>query len=376
MPPLKYNNKKLELLDFALFCAIFKRQKDTQIIAFMEEKAIEKKNFLQSEEWRKFQEATGKRTFHVEHEGFSANIIEHTLPIVGKYFYIPRWPSARIMNHELRIKDFFDELVDLAKKEKAGWIRFDAESEEILDSIKKNINYKIIKAPHDMQPREIFVIDITKPEEQLLAEMKPKTRYNIKLSEKKGVFVKKITNHKAQNTNKTQNTNDKNSKYYIDKFVELINLTSKRKGISFHPGDYYRKMIATIDSDILSLYLAEYEGKIIAANLVIFFGKTATYLHGATDDEYRNVMAPYLLQWQAILDANKAGYEFYDFGGIKTYNAEHMAYNKNNWEGITKFKLGFSQVAKPIEFFGSYDIALNPFKYWLYKILQSIQSIF
>ncbi len=78
-------------------------------------------------------------------------------------------------------------------------------------------------------------------------------------------------------------------------------------GSHLHPESYYRKMFETIPAEILKLYMAEYENKIIAANIVIHYGNTATYLHGASDNEYRNVMAPYLLQWQAILDAKKAG---------------------------------------------------------------------
>ena len=120
------------------------------------------------------------------------------------------------------------------------------------------------------------------------------------------------------------------------------------------------------------MYVAEYKNKIIAANLVVFYGDTAIYSHGATDDEYRNVMAPYLLQWQTILDAKKAGYKFYDFGGVKAGGD----IKGKDWSGITKFKLGFSSVTKPVEFSGSYDIIVNPRVYVLYRIIQKIKSIF
>ena len=307
----------------------------------MEEKAIinEKIDFLQSEEWRKFQKSTGKRTFHVESDGFWVNIIERTLPVVGRYFYIPRGSVSQ-------------EIVDLAKKEKAGWIRFDPKSMENLNIRPRRTRLKIWKAPHDMQPREIFVIDIAKSEEELLNEMKQKTRYNLKLAEKKGVKIF-IANEEK----------------YISGFLRLVMATAKRKGIKFHPENYYRKMIEMIPGEILKLYVAEYNNKVVAANLVVFYGKTAIYLHGATDDEYRNVMAPYLLQWRAILDAKKAGCEEYDFGGVK------ITENNNSWSGITKFKLGFSQVAKPVEFLGSYDIIINPFRYGLYRLIQKIKSI-
>lgn len=286
----------------------------------------------------------------MECDAFWANIIEHKLPIVGRYFYAPRWPSYKIQF------SIFNELFELARKEKIEWIRIEPENEESLNSIKENISHKIVKAPHNMQPKEVFVIDITKSEEDLLNEMKQKTRYNINLAQKRGVSVRVISNE-------TPNSNDQ----IVDRFIEMVDLTAKRKGVNFHPGDYYRMMIKTIPGKILKLYVAEFNNKIIAANLVVFFGKNAIYLHGATDDEYRNVMAPYLLQWQAILDAKKAGCEKYDFGGVKTET------DNNSWSGITKFKLGFSPGTKPIEFMGSYDIIINPIKYCLYRTIQKIK---
>lgn len=310
--------------------------------------------FLQSEEWREFQAKTGSRVFCVEKEGFSASIVEHQLPIVGKYFYIPRGIAEKVKSEKLKVKSFLNELVGLAKKENAGWVRVDLKDKNDLNLI-KNINCKIVKAPHDMQPKEIFVLDISKSEEELLAEMSQKTRYNIKLAQKRGISLR--------TANEYENTND------ISEFIRLVKATAKRKGISFHAEDYYRKMFENLPENMLKLYVAEYNGKVIAANVVVFYGDTATYLHGATDDEYRNVMAPYLLQWQAILDAKKTGCKFYDLGGVKIQDAK-------SWAGITKFKLGFSPNTKPLEFAGSYDIIVNPRVYLLYQVLQKVKELF
>jgi lipid II:glycine glycyltransferase (peptidoglycan interpeptide bridge formation enzyme) len=306
--------------------------------------------FLQSDEWRKFQESVGRRTFSIFEENFRASIIEHKLPMVGKYFYVPRGP---IFNE---IQNGMQELVNLAKKNEIGWIRFDAENEEMLESIKNSVKdnnycspqkYKIKKAPHDMQPKEVFVIDITKTEEQLLGEMKAKTRYNIRLAEKKCV---KIFCDKSEKN--------------IAEFLRLTQVMAKRNGIVVHDESYYMKMLENIPDDILKLYVAEYQGKIIAANFVIFYNKTCIYLHGASDDDFRNAMAPHLLQWQQICDAKKAGCARYDFGGISF----------GKWQGITKFKLGFSPKISTIAFPGSYDIIINQKKYWLYRTIQKIKA--
>lgn len=316
--------------------------------------------FLQSVEWGKFQESFSRKTFNIDGENCWANIIEHELPVVGKYFYIPRGPiisiSNQIPNADDQIKKSILSLKDLAGKNNIGWIRFDANDSNILKILSKN--FRVKKAPHDMQPKEIFVIDITKSEEALLAEMKSKTRYNIKLSQKNKVTIFEIHNLDSTAQNK-----------YVEKFIELVKITAKRNKITPHADEYYRKMFKTIPEENLKLYLAEYDDKVIAANVVAFYGKVATYLHGASDNEYRSIMAPYLLQWQAILDAKTAGCEAYDMGGIKTEGS-------GSWAGITRFKTGFSTMTKPLEFPGSYDIVLNPFKYNLYKILQRIRASF
>ena len=376
------------------------------------------REFLQSNEWRNFQESVGRKTFNLEGENFWANIIEHNLPIVGKpaciakrsiagrYFYIPRGPEVKISNFKFQISNQIQssndeiskgiqELFDLAKKNNIGWIRIEPETEEILEIVRKNIKYKIVKAPHDVQPREIFVIDITKSEDELLAEMKAKTRYNIRLAEKKGVEVK-ISNFKFPISNKIQNSNDKKSNQYIEEFLRLTAVMAKRQGINSHPEKYYRKMLETIPGDILKLYVAEHEGKVIAANLVVFYGDICIYLHGASDDEYRNVMAPYLLQWHQICDAKKAGCVRYDLGGVKNpphpnpllikergqmrckpspYQGEggRRPDEVNSWSGITKFKTGFSPQTLPTVRPGSYDVALNPLKYQLYRAIQKLK---
>lgn len=319
------------------------------------------KNFLQSKEWRKFQEAVGRKTLNISDENFSASIIEHSLPIVGKYFYVPKGPifnfqfsiSNEFSNLNDQISKQIQELIDLAKREKAGWIRVEPVDSRILEVIGRYSRIK--KAPHDMQPRETLIMDISKSEEELLAGMKSKTRYNIKLAEKKGVSV----------INEQESGNKKN----IEEFLRLTKIMSERQGIVTHDENYYRKMFEIISESIIKLYVAEYENKIIAANIVIYYGDTAYYLHGASDDKYKNLMAPHFLQWRQIQDARKAGCVKYDFCGVKVNEKKGRS-----WEGITRFKLGFSPNTKPVEFPGSYDIIISPVRYWGYRIIQKIKS--
>ncbi len=350
------------------------------------------KNFLQSEEWRKFQESVGYKTYRIDSRKFYTSIIKHRLPIVGDYFYIPRGQVSNIKYQISSIKQGFENIINLAKKEKTGWVRIDLSNRKIHELIQELIQefgLEIRKAPHDMQPRQVFIMDISKPEEELLTEMKSKTRYNIRLAQKRGVKVchPELVSGTRANKEKilkpayrtgSQAQDDVN---YINEFLRLVKLTSKRKNITSHPDEYYRKMLKIPG---VKLYVAEYEEKIIAANIIVFYGDTAIYLHGASDNKYRNAMAPFLLQWQAIKDAKKEECEFYDMGGVKISNSQFLISNKipnskfqirnSNWAGITRFKLGFSPKNKPVEFLGSYDIVISSWKYWIYRIIQLVKG--
>ncbi|MFZ3031877.1 MAG: peptidoglycan bridge formation glycyltransferase FemA/FemB family protein [Candidatus Moraniibacteriota bacterium] len=308
--------------------------------------------FLQSEEWLRLQKATGKEVVPFSGDGFLANGIVHTLPLVGRYLYVPRGPKIGSMNHEAGIKNRMQRLVQIAKEKRVKWVRIEPETEELFEEIKKSVPCKVVRAPHDMQPREIFKIDISLSEETLLAQMKPKTRYNIRLAEKRGVKVFETREEKD-----------------IESFLDLITATSGRKGITSHSKEYYKKFFMALPEAMCQLFVAEYEGVIIAANIVIFYGDTVTYLHGGTSDLHRDVMAPYLLQWEQIKTAKERGYTKYDFGGV-SFNTT------NSWQGITKFKTGFSPQTLPTMYAGTYDIVLAPFSYTVYRVLQKVKTFF
>lgn len=303
----------------------------------------EKKEFLQSEDWLHFQEAAGKEIVPFSGDDFSANGIVHSLPLVGKYLYIPRGPQT--IN-----KEVIERLITGAKERNVKWIRIEPEK-EVLEEIKKNTSYTVVKAPHDMQPREIFKIDITLSEEALLANMKSKTRYNIRLAEKRGVKIFTTREEK-----------------YRQAFLDLITATSGRKGITSHPRGYYETFFSVFPEEVCRLFVAEYEGQVLAANLIIFYGDTVMYLHGGSSDLHRDTMAPFLLQWETIKQAKNESYHFHDFGGVKTESPD------SSWAGITRFKTGFSPKTEPTLYPGTYDIVLAPFSYTLYRMLQKLKS--
>lgn len=312
-------------------------------------------NFLQSKNWMRFQEASGRETVPI---GDNANSFIYTLPVVGRYLYTPRFPDSGIA--DLMI----DDLLASANKTGSGWARIEPETEEVLRIWKqsvfdreKNTGIRLVKAPHDMQPREVLVVDISKAEKDLLSEMKAKTRYNIRLAEKKGVRIFSTREKK-----------------YQEAFFELIEATAKRQNILPHPKSYYEKMLSVFSEEDLSLFVAEFEGYVLAANLILFSGDTATYLHGGTSDVRREMMAPVLLQWEQMREAKRRGCRWYDFGGVRTLSSgEDRLSGTNAWEGITRFKLGFSPDTPTKIFPGCYDVVIDRKRYGLYLRLRFVQ---
>ena len=276
--------------------------------------------FLQSLEWEKFQKSLNRKTWRIE----DVLIIKHDLFFNKSYLYCPRC-SNKISN------TFLDQVKQIAKQENSIFLKIEPE-----DNFQFSI-FNFQKSTKQIQPGKTVILNITKSEDELLNQMHNKTRYNIKLAEKKGIEIKESDN--------------------IDSFFKLLEETSKRDGFHLHPEEYYKKML---EENLVKLFIAKYENKIIAANLVCFFNETAIYLHGASDYNHRQLMAPYLLQWKIILKAKELGLKKYDFWGI----------DEDKWPGVTRFKKGFN--GKEISYPGAYDLVYSKIWYWLYKIGRKI----
>jgi lipid II:glycine glycyltransferase (peptidoglycan interpeptide bridge formation enzyme) len=201
-----------------------------------------------------------------------------------------------------------------------------------------------LKKTIDQEPAQTLILDLGGREEDLLAAMQQKTRYNIRLAEKKGVKIRLGT------------AGD------FPEFWRLMTVTARRDNFREHSAEHYRNLL-TGSADFIRLYLAEYEGRVIAAGLFCFWGDQVTYLHGASDNDFRSVMAPYLLQWSLIKEACTAGYRYYDFYGI----------DEKKWPGVTRFKKGFG--GRSVEYPGTYDAVFRPAAYWFYNRLRKLRRL-
>jgi len=302
---------------------------------------------LQSWQWGEFHKNVSGNVWRLgimEEEKLAAvaTIIEKALPAGKKYFYCPRGPVINIKNKNEKIKDIedllFNEIKKIAENEGAMFLRFDPTF--TIKDLKPTISQTI-----DVQPSQTLILDLAKTENELLKQMHPKTRYNIKLAEKKGVKVYEAGMAK------------------FEEFWRLLDITGERDYFRLHGRDYYKAMLF-LDKDFIKLFVAEHRKKIIAANIISFFGDTATYMHGASANENRNIMAPHKLQWEVIKEAKKKAHKYYDFYGI----------DEKKWPGVTKFKKGFG--GEEIIYPGTFDLVFDQNWYSIYKMIRKVRRTF
>ena len=238
-------------------------------------------------------------------------------------------------------------------------------------SIAKEISGTINKNKVDIQPPDTVVLKLDKSEDELLAAMKPKWRYNIRYAMKHGVKVRAVR------------FGDNDFEKSLNSFYSLYEVTAERDGIGIHPKSYYSDLLergwksrqSDNPTDIV-LYIASHEedGKSedLAAIIALFQKDEAVYLYGCSGNVKRNLMPAYLVQWTAICDARKFGSKVYDFYGIPPTDDE-----KHPMHGLYLFKTGFggAEIHRP----GSFDVPLSclyrlyikaeDFRAWYHKVL-------
>ncbi len=301
--------------------------------------------FLQSWQWGEFQRAAGRAVRRYEAGGLVAQVVSRPLPGGLMEWDMFRAPFADALAEPI--------IADLRKTNGAflhvepldPWTRAGVD------------NYQPLRHAPARLPEHTLVIDLTQSEETLLAAMHPKTRYNLRLAQKHGVSVR------------IGNTDDWPAVW------QMFAATAKRDGFSLHPQTYYEKMLAALagsldDANVCTahLVLAEHEGDLLAGMILLRFGNTATYLHGASSDVKRNLMAPHLLHGEAMRLAKTAGCTAYDFWGV----APPAAPASHSWAGITRFKTGFGGTRMSLP--EARELPLRPFWYTLYRLANRIRG--
>lgn len=300
--------------------------------------------FLQSWGWGQFQAKIGTKPVRFLIDSQSVQGFEQKIGLGKKFLYLPRVDVSNLEDGSL---------VEYLKKEYI-FLRIEP-LEKALELGTKN--YELVK---NRQPQQTLILDINQTEEEILNKMHPKTRYNIHLAERKGVVIKEEKN--------------------VDVFWQLNLDTTGRDGFRSHNKKYYEEMLK--QENIFQL-IAYYEGEPIASNILVVSGEVINYLHGASANKFRNLMAPYLLQWQGILLGKKNSCHYYDFWGVAPLVRPDEKNQKSSfhgfcwpvnhsWSGVTRFKVGFGGEYR--EYPGAVEVPLKKYQYKIFSFLKKLRS--
>ena len=324
-------------------------------------------HLLQTGEWGELKSAFGWKPLRMITGNVGVQILFRKLPLGFTLGYIPKGPVCHnpiSADNEL----FWKEIDGLCKINRAIFCRFELDAWDIeqwsMSSVQwlfpkhaiqpplaiiigSLINNNWLASKHNIQPPRTIIVDIKGNEEEILARMKPKTRYNIRLAEKKGVTVRVW--------------ND------IESFHKMMLITGGRDAFGVHSLEYYQCAYELLHPKQMGeLLVAEYDGKPLAALFVARNGNRAYYLYGASTDEERNRMPTYLLQWDAMKWAKSHGCEEYDLWGVPDEDEETLEANFETrhdglW-GVYRFKRGFGGELKRAA--QAMDKVYYPLPYW------------
>lgn len=302
-------------------------------------------HLLQTGEWGELKAAFEWKPVRIISGEVGIQILFRKLPLGFTIGYIPK----AVVGSEWKVESgqLLKEIDAVCRKHRAVFYKL--EPDLWVDLKPDTWNLALRTSPHNIQPPRTIIIDISATEEDILARMKQKTRYNIRLAEKKGITVRAWKDLAA--------------------FHQMMLLTGGRDGFAVHSLEYYKRAYELMHpKGMCEILVAEYEGKPLAALFVACNGKRAYYLYGASTDEERNRMPTYLLQWEAMKWAKARGCEEYDLWGVPdeeeaTLEAHFESRHDGLW-GVYRFKRGFGgQLKRAAQ---AMDRVYNPLLYWAY----------
>ena len=273
----------------------------------------------------------------------AAQVLRRPLPHTPwGVMYVPKGPALDYAR-TLLLERVLADLEECARRQRAILIKIDPDV--YLEKVTKALLARGWRYSNEqIQFRNTGLLDLTPSEGDLLAAMKSKTRYNIRLSGRKGVVVRAGT---AAD---------------IPLFYEMYVATGKRDGFLVRPFDYYRDAWQSfLDAGLAHMLLAVAEGEAVAGLILFRFGDKAWYMYGASTTKHRNWMPTYALQWEAIRWIKSAGCTVYDlWGAPDTLNEDDQLW------GVWRVKAGLG--AQFTRHIGAYDYPASPLLFWMYGI--------
>jgi lipid II:glycine glycyltransferase (peptidoglycan interpeptide bridge formation enzyme) len=294
----------------------------------------------------------------------AASVLQRRLPgLPVSIIYVPKGPTLEWKDTRL-VERVLVKLEDLARQRRALFIKVDPDvyytedlptflsrpaSAASLAEVLKGRGWRF--SDDQIQFRNTVLLDLARSEEELMAAMKQKTRYNVRLAARRGVTIRQIT---AANKEEERLA-------ALHLFYDLYAETSERDGFVIRQAEYYHDAWSSfLGEGLAHLLLAEVEGEAVAGLILFTFGTTAWYMYGASSSRHRKCMPNQLLQWEAMRCAQAAGCKLYDLWGAP----DDLVDTDSMW-GVVRFKLGLGgELARGL---GAWDFPTGQARYWLYS---------
>ncbi len=310
-------------------------------------------NFLQTSSWGKTYESDGKEVFYFgvyDGEKLCGSAVVILKPAKrGRYLEIPGGPILDWDGDLDILSAFMTEIKEFATKHNCVFVRMRPNIPDTEEHRKLAKKLGLTPSPMHLHAEHTVMLDLTKSEDELMAEMRRQTRYEVRRAEKLGIKVSYETSEKAFND-----------------FYDLQLETAKRQG--FIPSE--RKLILAqreIFGDNARIYTASLDGKILAQGLILMQKPEAIYHEAASTTDGRKYPGAYALQWQIIKDAKAMGIERYNLFGIAPPNSP-----KHRYAGVTTYKTGFG--GEQVAYLPAQDLVVKPLRYKLVHTLEEIRK--
>lgn len=311
-------------------------------------------NFLQSWNWGEFHKNLGHKIFRVgfydkdKAVGIMLSVVERARR--GTYLTVPGGPLVDWQNKETQLA-FKEEVTRQAKLEKCGFVRVRPQILETAENSKLFADLGFRSAPMHLHAELSNLLDITKTEEELLANMRKATRYEIKQAQK--LEIKITTSQKSAD---------------IDEFYDLQIETAQRHGfVPFSKKFLQEQFKVFVADDQVVLYTAWMDKTKLAQAMVIFYGQETNYHYGAGAEAGRKYPGAYLIQWEAIKEAKKRGLKRYNFWGVAPEGEK-----SHRFYGVSVFKRGFG--GEDVAYLHARDLVLDLPKYVLNWTVETVRK--
>lgn len=304
---------------------------------------------MQSWEWGEFRKSLGLPLlrYGVFEKGKLVTAFQltlHKIPFTNQFVgYLPKGP--------LPDKTLATALEQIGKEQNCAFIKLEPDVEASTPIY--SVYPKFLPSPKPMFSKHNFILDLTPSEDDLLKQMHPKTRYNLRLAEKKGVVVEERTDDKA-----------------LAIYLKLYFETTARQAFLGHNREYHKKVWETLkNAGMGKILIAFYQKKPLTAWMLFNFKDKLYYAYGGSSVEHKEVMSNNLVAWEAIKLGKKLKLNYFDMWGALGPDADP----KDPWYGFHRFKQGYG--GRLVEYIGTFDLVFNDPLYWAFTSIDKFTKL-